>query len=104
MRKIIRAELYTYIARLGIRSRSTGDMAYVNALVFLLFIAYGNARNLSLVLVNDAVSEVGSCVPGAHWTNYSDTLCRESCALTAQHQATISERAVVVELISGSCI
>ena len=40
-------------------------MAYVNALVFLLFIAYGNARNLSLVLVNDAVSEVGSCVPGA---------------------------------------
>ena len=44
-------------------------MANIAALVLLLYFAvYGNARNLSLVLVDDAISEVGPSVPDAHCT------------------------------------
>ena len=53
-------------AHAHVLSQDDRDMANIAALLLLYFAVYGNARNISLVLVDDAISEVGPSVPDAH--------------------------------------
>ena len=47
------------------------NVLLASALVVLLYFAVsGNARNMSLVLVNDAISEVGHSVPCVQCMHY----------------------------------
>ena len=86
-------------------------------LLFFALAGLSNAREVSLVLVKDAVNQVSiyssTCSVLAYWAaspckilakqNPSITN-RVPCASTAHRLATTSGRAAAAELISGSCI
>ena len=71
-------------------------------LLCLALAALGDAREMSLVLVKDALNEVPSyCCSSIYSTAHS--LCRERCVWTDPRLVTTSGRAAAVEPTSGSC-
>lgn len=79
---------------------STGSLSLLCLALFVV----GDARNMSLVLVKEAVNEVvSSASTSLHaQSSYRRFPCRELSAWTAQRQVTTSGKAVVAVPANGS--